>query len=196
MKTNPELLRAVRYFTREKEIMSGLLLVCEAGGRTEMAMDGDVREDSVFDLASLTKLFTGLCALKLKEEGLLDTGRPVFSYDPRFAALKDVTVDQLMTFTAELKTPGRVDGCRDREEALACLKQVREATRDARHHCYAYIIGENEGIIRYSDDGEPGGTAGMPILSLIRSEGAVNCCVVVTRYFGGILLGTGGLVRA
>ena len=121
MKINPELLGAVRYFTREKEIMSGLLLVCEAGGRTETAMDGDVREDSVFDLASLTKLFTGLCALKLKEEGLLDTGRPVFSYDPRFAALKDVTVDQLMTFTAELKTPGRVDGCRDREEALACL---------------------------------------------------------------------------
>ncbi|MGQ7123527.1 serine hydrolase, partial [Escherichia sp. HC-CC4] len=70
MKTNPELLRAVRYFTREKEIMSGMLLVCEAGGRTETAMDGDVREDSVFDLASLTKLFTGLCALKLKEEGL------------------------------------------------------------------------------------------------------------------------------
>ena len=68
--------------------------------------------------------------------------------------------------------------------------------RDARHHCYAYIIGQNEGILRYSDDGEPGGTAGMPILSLMRAEKLVNCCVVVTRYFGGILLGTGGLVRA
>ena len=121
MKTNPELLRAVRYFTREKEIMSGMLLVCEAGGRTETAMDGDVREDSVFDLASLTKLFTGLCALKLKEEGLLDTGRPVFSYDPRFTALKDVTAEELMTFTAELKTPGRIDSCAGREEALERL---------------------------------------------------------------------------
>ena len=121
MKMNPELLQALRYFTREKEIMSGLLLVCEAGGRSETAMDGDVKEDSVFDLASLTKLFTGLCALKLKEEGLLDTGRSVFSYDSRFTGLKDVTVDQIMTFTTELKTPGRVDECGDREEALRCL---------------------------------------------------------------------------
>ena len=67
MRTNPELTEAIRFFTREKEIMTGMLLVCEAGGRTETAMDGDVREDSVFDLASLTKLFTGLCALRLKE---------------------------------------------------------------------------------------------------------------------------------
>ena len=121
MKNNPELLRALQYFTREKEIMSGLLLVCEADGRTETALDGEVKENSVFDLASLTKLFTGLCALRLKEDGLLDIGRPVFSYDPRFTELKDVTVEQLMSFTAELKTPGRVDECRDREEALRCL---------------------------------------------------------------------------
>ena len=121
MKMDPELLRAVQYFTREKEIMSGLLLVCGANGRTASAMDGDVREDSVFDLASLTKLFTGLCALRLMEEGLLDIGRPVFSYDSRFENLQDVTVDQLMSFTAELKTPGRIDACQEREEALACL---------------------------------------------------------------------------
>ena len=121
MKMNAELLRAVQYFTREKEIMSGLLLVCEAGGRTETAMDGDVREDSVFDLASLTKLFTGLCALRLKEEGLLEISRPVLSYEPRFAALKGVTVEQVMAFTAELKTPGRIDACATREEALSCL---------------------------------------------------------------------------
>ena len=118
---NPELFQAVQYFTREKEIMSGLLLVCEAGGRTETAMDGDVSADSVFDLASLTKLFTGLCALRLKEEGLLDPGRPVFSYDPRFTGLKDVTVEQLMGFTVELKTPGRIDACAGREEALGRL---------------------------------------------------------------------------
>ena len=121
MKMNPELLRAVQYFTREKEIMSGLLLVCEAGSRTETAMDGDVRENSVFDLASLTKLFTGLCAMRLKEEGLLDFSRPVFYYDPRFTELRNVTVDQVMSFTAELKTPGRIDGYTEREQALRCL---------------------------------------------------------------------------
>ena len=118
---NPELTEALRWFTREKEIMSGMLLACGAGGRTEYAMDGEVREDSVFDLASLTKLFTGLCAMKLKEEGLLETSRSVFSYDPRFAQLREVTVEQIMGFTAELKTPGRVDACRSREEALDCL---------------------------------------------------------------------------
>ena len=91
---------------------------------------------------------------------------------------------------------GQAWPCVSEEEALERLREVRERTRDARHHCYAYIIGRNEGIIRYSDDGEPGGTAGMPILSLMRSERLVDCCVVVTRYFGGILLGTGGLVRA
>ena len=121
MRNNPELLKAIQYFTREKAIMSGMLLVCEAGGRTESAMDGEVKENSVFDLASLTKLFTGLCALRLKEEGLLDISRSVFSYDPRFAELKDTTVEQLMSFTAELKTPGRVDDCAMREEALKCL---------------------------------------------------------------------------
>ena len=121
MKMNAELLHAVRFFTREKEIMSGMLLVCEAGGRTETAMDGDVRADSVFDLASLTKLFTGLCAMRLKEEGLLDFSRSVFSYEPRFAELKDVTVKQAMSFTAELKTPGRIDGSADRDQALSRL---------------------------------------------------------------------------
>ena len=121
MKTNAELLRAVQYFTREKDIMSGLLLVCGDGERTEAALDGDAEENSVFDLASLTKLFTGLCLLRLKEEGLLDPGRPVFFYDSRFTGLKDVTVEQLMGFRTELRTPGRIDDAGDREEALARL---------------------------------------------------------------------------
>lgn len=81
-------------------------------------------------------------------------------------------------------------------QALAYIKQVREQNREANHTCYAYIIGKNEGIMRYSDDGEPGGTAGMPILSVIRAQKVVDCCVTVTRYFGGILLGASGLVRA
>lgn len=76
------------------------------------------------------------------------------------------------------------------------MRGIREKHRDASHNCYAYILGENQGIIRYSDDGEPSGTAGMPMVDVIRSQGIVNCVVVATRYFGGILLGTGGLVRA
>ena len=82
------------------------------------------------------------------------------------------------------------------EEALRFLAEIREKYRDASHNCYAYIIGENMGIMRYSDDGEPGGTAGMPIIEVMRARQIVNSCVIVTRYFGGILLGAGGLVRA
>ena len=82
------------------------------------------------------------------------------------------------------------------EQALALLRRVREEHRAANHHCYAYILGQNAGVMRYSDDGEPGGTAGMPILEVLRARGVVNCAVVVTRYFGGILLGAGGLTRA
>ena len=82
------------------------------------------------------------------------------------------------------------------EEALAFLQSIRDRHRDARHACYAYIVGPNEGILRYSDDGEPSGTAGLPIMNVLRGRHLVNCAVVVVRYFGGILLGTGGLVRA
>ncbi len=82
------------------------------------------------------------------------------------------------------------------EEALAFLKGIREKHKDATHNCYAYVIGRNAGIMRYSDDGEPGGTAGLPMMEVLKAQGVVNCCVVVTRYFGGILLGAGGLVRA
>ena len=86
--------------------------------------------------------------------------------------------------------------CETEEEALAFLASVREDHKDATHNCYAYIIGANMGVMRYSDDGEPGGTAGMPIIEVLKARGVTNCCVVVTRYFGGVLLGAGGLVRA
>lgn len=79
--------------------------------------------------------------------------------------------------------------------ALECLASVKAKYPDARHHVYAYIIDENN-IFRYTDDGEPSGTAGMPVLDVIRKEGLVDVLVVVTRYFGGTLLGTGGLVHA
>ena len=80
------------------------------------------------------------------------------------------------------------------EEALAAIKATRESMWDARHHGYAYII--RGGAMRYSDDGEPQGTGGMPVLDVLRRQELQNVCCVVTRYFGGILLGTGGLVRA
>ena len=86
--------------------------------------------------------------------------------------------------------------CETEEEALAFLNSIRTKHKDATHNCYAYIIGRNAGIMRYSDDGEPGGTAGMPMMEVLKAQGVVNCCVVVTRYFGGVLLGAGGLVRA
>ena len=80
-------------------------------------------------------------------------------------------------------------------EALARIKEMREKHWDATHNVYAYVLRENA-IMRYSDDGEPGGTSGMPTLNVFRGEQIVNVCCVVTRYFGGVLLGTGGLVRA
>ena len=85
---------------------------------------------------------------------------------------------------------------RSEEEALDFLADVRRTHKDASHNCYAYIVGRNAGIARYSDDGEPSGTAGAPIIEVIKAQGVVDVCVVVTRYFGGILLGAGGLIRA
>jgi uncharacterized YigZ family protein len=82
------------------------------------------------------------------------------------------------------------------EAALKALLDIRSAYPDATHHCYAYMIGPERGIMRYSDDGEPQGTAGVPILEVIRQAGLTNILAVVVRYFGGVLLGAGGLVRA
>lgn len=80
-------------------------------------------------------------------------------------------------------------------DAIAYLNEIKSRYPDATHHVYAYVIDENN-IFRYSDDGEPSGTAGMPVLDTIRKADIVDVVVVVTRYFGGTLLGTGGLVHA
>lgn len=82
------------------------------------------------------------------------------------------------------------------EEALDFLAKTKKQYWDARHNCFAYTIGRNFELQRCSDDGEPSGTAGRPMLDVLLREGIHNCIVVVTRYFGGTLLGTGGLVRA
>ena len=81
------------------------------------------------------------------------------------------------------------------EEALAFIKALKKQYQDATHNVYAYML-KGDTVARYSDDGEPQGTAGMPVLDVIRKSGVRNVCVVVTRYFGGTLLGAGGLVRA
>ncbi len=81
------------------------------------------------------------------------------------------------------------------EEAIAFIDKIRSVHSDARHNCYAYVLNA-DGRTRYSDDGEPHGTAGKPILDIINGFELKDVTVVVTRYFGGILLGTGGLVRA
>ena len=89
---------------------------------------------------------------------------------------------------------GHVWRVESEEEARSRIEETRKKHYDARHNCWCYII--KDGPVRYSDDGEPQGTAGQPMLNVFQREGVVNVCCVVTRYFGGILLGAGGLVRA
>lgn len=78
------------------------------------------------------------------------------------------------------------------EEALEFIEKIRKKHYNATHHCYAYVLGERFELQRFSDDGEPGGTAGKPMLDVLTGEGIHDTVVVVTRYFGGTLLGTGG----
>lgn len=81
-------------------------------------------------------------------------------------------------------------------EAMEFINKISKTHKDATHNVYAYVIHNNVEIQKASDDGEPQGTAGIPVLEVIKKEGLTNVCIVVTRYFGGILLGAGGLIRA
>lgn len=85
---------------------------------------------------------------------------------------------------------------KDEDEAIAYINEVKKKYWDAKHNCYAYVAGINNEIQKCSDDGEPSGTAGKPIMEVIINKMLTNCLIVVTRYFGGTLLGTGGLIRA
>ena len=89
---------------------------------------------------------------------------------------------------------GHVWPVESEEEARGHIEAMKKKYHDARHNCWCYIV--KDGPVRYSDDGEPQGTAGQPMLGVFQKEGVTNVCCVVTRYFGGILLGAGGLVRA
>ena len=99
-------------------------------------------------------------------------------------------VEKKSRFLAEVRV------VKSEEEALKFIEEKKKQYWDATHNCYAYVIGERKELMRCSDDGEPQGTAGKPMLDVLLGEDLYNTAVVVTRYFGGTLLGTGGLVRA
>jgi len=98
-------------------------------------------------------------------------------------------VEKRSRFIATLKP------CETEEDALRFIEEMRSKYWDARHNCFAYVVDKGR-TSRFSDDGEPHGTAGKPMFDVLSGSGLVNVAVVVTRYFGGVLLGTGGLVRA
>lgn len=109
---------------------------------------------------------------------------------------KTVEFESANEFTEKKsKFIGYVKPVETQEEAVSFIHSVKSKHWDATHNVYAYVLKENN-IQRYSDDGEPSGTAGVPVLDVILKNNLVNVCVVVTRYFGGTLLGAGGLVRA
>ena len=91
---------------------------------------------------------------------------------------------------------GHIKECKTEGDALDFIEEINKANRQATHNCYAYIIGDKKLTQRYSDDGEPQGTAGIPMLEVLKKEDLTNLCVVVTRYFGGVKLGASGLIRA
>jgi len=111
------------------------------------------------------------------------------SYDTIGEPATGVLTEKRSRFIAELRPLTTEAAC------AAFLAEVRQRHHDARHHCWALTLWEG-GILRYSDDGEPQGTAGVPMLEVLRREGLTDVAVVVTRYFGGVLLGAGGLSRA
>jgi uncharacterized YigZ family protein len=91
---------------------------------------------------------------------------------------------------------GYVKRCETEEEAQAFIQEIKKKHHDANHNCSAYMIGEHDLIQKANDDGEPSGTAGVPMLEVLKRRGLKDTAVVVTRYFGGIKLGAGGLIRA
>lgn len=112
------------------------------------------------------------------------------SYDTVYTGGSDEIIEKKSRFIAQ------VFPVETEEEVTQILETTRKKYWDARHNCYAFVLGANGEISRCSDDGEPSGTAGRPILEVLTGRGLRNVLVIVTRYFGGTLLGTGGLVRA
>lgn len=162
------MLNAIQYFTCEKRIMACLSVTCGDAGHESHAMDGFIRagdvcpvsEDSLFDLASLTKLFTGLTVMRLHEEGLIDLTAPAARYAPQYTALNGATVDQLLGFEVLLTTPQRVDVQPDRKAGLAQLRLAvasPQGTNRFYSDMHAMVLGE---VIE--------GAAGMPLYEAFR----------------------------
>ncbi len=116
------------------------------------------------------------------------------SQKPAYHTLKEAAFTELLIKKSRFLA--QASPAATEEEALSFIKSIKDAHKTASHNCYAYIIGANAGLMRYQDDGEPQGTAGKPILEVLTRNNLVNCVCVVTRYFGGVLLGAGGLIRA
>lgn len=110
-----------------------------------------------------------------------------------YSVQRESTVEQIIKKSRFI---GRCYPVKTEEEAIARIEELRKRFWDASHNCYAYAIGETGMYARFSDDGEPSGTAGLPMMEALKGAGVTDTLVVVTRYFGGTLLGTGGLVRA
>ncbi|MBQ7294618.1 MAG: YigZ family protein [Clostridia bacterium] len=112
---------------------------------------------------------------------------------PSYRTIKNESSDEFIE--KKSRFIGYVKPVKTQEEALAFISEIKTKHWDATHNVYAYVLREG-GVRRFSDDGEPQGTAGIPSLDVLLKEDVTDCCVVVTRYFGGIMLGAGGLVRA
>ena len=127
------LLRGIRFFTEETGIMSCMAVCCGDRERSFRAWDGDdTGEKSVYDLASVTKLFTGICAMKLMEDRRLRPDRKIIEIVPEFSFLGDTTVDEVMSFGANLQTKGRIDMCPDAVSARECLFSAANAGKPGR----------------------------------------------------------------
>lgn len=136
---NEEIRKAVRFFTEETRIMDGLAVSCGWDKRRAAAWDGrEIGERTVYDLASVTKIFTGICLMKLWETGQLDPFRRVAWYCPEFSRLGTVTVEQLMGFQVQIQTPERIDRQKNRQDALACLRKA-EVSGPAGKRAYSDI---------------------------------------------------------
>ena len=110
-----------------------------------------------------------------------------------YTTIKEYAEDRFIERRSEFI--GYIIPCQTESEAIDFINKIKEQHRKATHNCYCYILRENN-TTRYSDDGEPQGTAAVPMLDVLKKENLTDVCLVVTRYFGGILLGGGGLVRA
>lgn len=162
---NESLYNAIGYFTDEKKIMACMSVTCGRADSDMHAMRGvtdeagsPVTEDSIYDLASLTKLFTGLAILRLREEGRLDLSRPVTAYAPQFTGLGGVSVDQVMGFSLALVTPERVDAQPDRESGLHQLYFIRPGPVTGRAYSDMHSM-----VLKYVAEG----AAGQPFFDVL-----------------------------